>query len=359
MGKRDYYEVLGVARDASSKDIKSAYRKLAMQYHPDRNPGDEEAEARFKEAAEAYEVLSDDTKRGTYDRFGHEGLRGGGGFGGGFRNVDDIFEQFGDIFSDFFGFGGGGGNRRSARGVDLRLDMELSFEDAVFGTAREIEVPRKVTCETCDGSGAAAGTSRTPCTTCHGRGQVHHAQGFFTLTSTCPACHGRGSVIETPCEDCRGAGLQTEKRNVNVTIPPGVDDGTRLRLRGEGEAAMGGGPAGDLYVFLRVRPSEHFEREGIDLHYRAVISFVQAALGASVRVPTLEGEQSVEVPAGTQTGDQVVLRDHGVPRINRPTRGNLFVHFFVEIPRELNEKQRALLEEFAKEAGIHLGDSEE
>lgn len=355
MSKRDYYEVLGLARDASPKDIKSAYRKLAMQFHPDRNPGDEEAEAKFKEAAEAYEVLADEDKRATYDRFGHDGLKGGfRGGGGGFRSVDEIFEQFGDIFGDIFGFGGGGGGNRAARGVDLRMDMELGFEEAVFGTSREIIVPRNIGCSTCDGSGAAPGTERSPCSTCHGRGQVHHAQGFFTLTSTCPHCHGRGSVVETPCEDCEGRGLVREEREVQVTIPAGVDDGTRLRLRGEGESSQGGGPRGDLYVFLRVRPSEQFERDGSDLHFRAPISFVQAALGCELEIPTLEGSEVIEVPAGTQTGEQIVMRERGVPRVNRGSRGNLFIHFFVEVPRELNDRQRELLLEFADSAGIAL-----
>lgn len=351
MSKRDYYEVLGVPRDASPKDIKSAYRKLAMQFHPDRNPGDEAAENQFKEAAEAYEVLSDDDKRAAYDRYGHEGLRGGAGFGGGFRSVDDIFEQFGDIFGDFFGFGG---NRAAARGVDLRLDLELEFEEAVFGTTRDIKVPRNVSCKTCEGTGAAAGTERSPCATCHGRGQVHHAQGFFTLTSTCPTCHGRGSVVKNPCADCAGQGLVREEKEVHVTIPAGVDDGTRLRLRGEGEVASSGSARGDLYVFLRVRPSDRFEREGSDLHFRAPISFVQAALGCSIEVPTLEGPHVVDVPAGTQTGSQLVMRERGVPRVNRGGRGNLFIHFFVEVPRELNARQRELLLEFATDAGIAL-----
>lgn len=352
MNQRDYYEILGVARDASAKEIKAAYRKLALQYHPDRNPGDEVAEANFKEAAEAYEVLSDEQKRATYDRFGHAGLRGQGP-GGGFSSVDDIFQQFGDIFGDFFGFGGGG-NRRQARGADLRMDLELSFEEAVFGTSRDLVVPRHAGCETCSGSGAAPGTERTPCSMCHGRGQVHHSQGFFTLSSTCPQCHGRGSVVESPCEDCSGSGLVREERSVHVAIPAGVEDGTRLRLRGEGEAAQNGGERGDLYVFLRVRPSEHFERDGADLHYRAVISFVHAALGARITVPTLEGEDVIEVPRATQTGEQVLLRERGVPRLNRNSRGHLFVHFFVEVPRELTEHQRELLEQFAVDAGIEL-----
>lgn len=354
MSKRDYYEVLEVARDATAKEIKTAYRRLALQFHPDRNPGDEAAEGRFKEAAEAYEVLADEQKRPIYDRYGHEGLRGGGVGGGGFRSVDDIFEQFGDIFGDFFGFGGGGGGNRPQRGVDLRMDLELGFEEAVFGTTRDIVVPRNVGCETCDGTGAAEGTERVPCHTCHGRGQVHHAQGFFTLTSTCPKCQGRGSVVETPCEDCSGAGLKREEREVHVSIPAGVDDGTRLRLRGEGEVAQGGGARGDLYVFLRVRPSDQFEREGTDLHFRAPISFVQAALGCELEVPTLEGPEVIVVPAGTQTGEQIVMRGRGVPRVNREMRGNLFVHFFVEIPRELNARQRELLEEFAESAQIAL-----
>lgn len=355
MSQRDYYEVLDVQRDASAKEIKTAYRKLAMQFHPDRNPGDSEAEGRFKEAAEAYEVLGNPEKRSTYDRFGHEGLRGGAGFGGGgFRSVDEIFQQFGDIFGDFFGFGGGGGNSRGRRrGSDLRIDVQLEFFEAVFGTTKTLVVPRHSECEVCDGSGAAEGTERSACPTCHGRGQVHHAQGFFTLTSTCPKCSGRGSVVENPCENCDGAGLIREDREVSVTIPAGVDDGTRLRLRGEGEAVQGG-ERGDLYVFLGVKQSDIFERDGSDLHLRAPVSFVQAALGCELEIPTIEGTERIPVAPGTQTGDQTVLRERGIPRVNRQIRGNLFVHFFVEVPQDLTDRQRELLREFAEEAEIEL-----
>lgn len=357
MEKRDFYEVLGVRRDSSPKDIKTAYRKLAMQFHPDRNPGDADAEAKFKEAAEAYEVLSDPERRKMYDRFGHEGLRGGGGFGSGsFRSVDEIFEQFGDIFGDFFGFG-----RQSAtshqRGADLRVDLELEFEDAVFGVSKTLTVPRHTECGACDGTGAADGTQRTTCPNCKGRGQVHHAQGFFTLTSTCPTCRGTGSVVENPCEVCHGAGIVEEVREVQVAIPPGVDDGTRLRLRGEGEAGRNGGPRGDLYVFLHVQPSRVFERDGANLHLRAPISFAQAALGGKLEVPTLEGTETIDVPPATQTGEQYVLRGLGIPRVNREGRGNLFVHFFVEVPRKLTKKQRELLQEFARESGVEVDEA--
>jgi molecular chaperone DnaJ len=354
MSKRDYYEVLGVSRDADERTMKKAYRKLAMKYHPDRNPGDTDAEAAFKEAAEAYEVLSNPEMRARYDRFGHEGLRGGGG-GAGFHSVDDIFSQFGDIFGDFFGFGGRRQRRDGPqRGADLRYDMELTFEEAAFGTSREIEVPRHTTCETCSGSGAKPGTEPKRCGTCGGSGQMHHSQGFFTLTSTCPECRGQGTIIAERCPDCSGAGVIEETRQVSVKIPAGVDDGTRLRLRGEGEAGRRGGPTGDLYVFLHVKASDVFQRRDADLHIEAKVSAIHAALGGTIIVPTLGEPREVEVAPGTQYGDRVVLRNEGIQHVNRSTRGDIVVHFNVVTPTDLGEEQLQRLREFAEEAGLVL-----
>ncbi len=352
MSKRDYYEVLGVSRDAGDRELKKAYRTLAMKYHPDRNPGDEEAEKRFKEAAEAYEVLNDSEKRQIYDRFGHEGLSGRSG-GAGFSNVDDIFSQFGDIFGDIFGFGRQQRRGGPQRGADLRLDLELEFEEAVFGTSREVDVPRHTECETCEGSGAEPGTEPIVCGACQGRGQVHHSQGFFTLSSTCPECRGQGKIITSPCGDCDGSGLIEEVREVSVKIPPGVDDGTRLRLRGEGEAGRKGGPRGDLYVFLHVKSSEVFVREGSNLHLEAEISFVQAALGCDLEIPTLEDPATVKIKPGTQFGDTIKLDGRGIQRVNRPgARGDLVVHCKVTVPDTLSKKQRKVLEEFAEISDI-------
>lgn len=352
---RDLYEVLGVGREVDAKDLKKAYRKLAMQYHPDRNPDDPEAEAAFKEAAQAYEVLSDPERRQIYDRFGHEGLNGQMGGGSGFGNVDDILSQFGDIFGDFFGFGGGGRARSSAqRGADLRYDLEISFEEAVFGTSQTLKVPRHSDCENCEGSGAKPGTEPSVCGTCGGRGQVHHAQGFFTLTSTCPTCQGAGRVVKDPCEVCDGNGVIREERDVQVTIPAGVDDGTRLRLREEGEIGRRGGPRGDLYVFLRVTPSETFERDGSDIHFAARIPFVHAILGTNIKIPTLAQPTTIAVPAGTQHGDRTILRNEGIQRVNRQDRGDLVVHFLVEIPQEISDEQRELLKQFAELSELPL-----
>lgn len=355
MDKRDFYEVLGVPRDASPKDVKTAYRKLAMQFHPDRNPDDPLAESKFKEAAEAYEVLSNPDKRTSYDRYGHEGLGASAGFGGrGFSSVDDILNQFGDIFGDFFGFGSPAGSTRT-RGADVRVDVTLDFEEAVFGTTQTLAIKRHEKCQTCDGVGAADGSERVTCSTCQGRGQVHHAQGFFTLTSTCPVCRGAGSMVSNPCKDCHGEGIVEVVREVQVAIPAGVDEGTRLRLRGEGEAGRNEGSRGDLYVFLKVRPSPVFERDGADIHLRAPISFVHAAMGGTLEIPTLEGTEVVDVAPGTQNGDRTVLRGLGIPKVNRESRGNLFAHFVIEVPRELSDRQRELLVEFARESGQEVG----
>ena len=354
MSKRDYYEVLGVERQAEERELKKAYRKLAMQYHPDRNPGDEEAEAKFKEAAEAYEVLSNAEKRQLYDRFGHEGLQGRSGPGAGFGSVDDIFSQFGDLFGDIFGFGGGRRPGGPSRGADLRYDLELTFEEAVFGASKNVTVSRREECETCSGSGCKAGTSPEVCSYCRGHGQVQHQQGFFTLSSTCPHCRGAGKEIKNPCGTCKGSGVKAREKEVTVKIPPGVDSGTRLRLREEGEPGRKGGPRGDLYVFLHAQPSDVFERDGADLHLEVKISFVQAALGCEIEIPTLAGTTVIKVKPGTQFGDRITLRNEGVETINRAGRGDLFCHFIVTVPKKLTSKQRELLEEYAEEADIPI-----
>ncbi len=358
MSKRDYYEVLGVSRDASDKKLKKAYRKLAMKYHPDRNEGDKEAEKRFKEASEAYEVLSDPEKRKLYDKFGHEGLRGAGGGGrgaAGFDDMDDIFSQFGDIFGDMFGFGGQRRRGGPQRGADMRYDLELSFEEAAFGTTKNLTIPRHEQCEECDGSGAEPGTSPTTCPSCNGRGQVHHQQGFFTLSSTCPECKGSGEHISDPCAECGGEGQTRVENEVEVQIPAGVDSGTRLRLRREGENGQRGAPRGDLYVFLHVEESDKFERDGADLHYRKEISFVQAALGSELEIPTLEDDtESVTIKPGTQHGDRKILKNKGVAKVKGKGLGNLIVHLDVQIPTDLSKRQRELLEEFAEESDIDV-----
>lgn len=359
MSTRDYYEILGVSRDATDKELKKAYREKALKYHPDRNPDTDGAEKKFKEASEAYEVLSDPQKRKIYDQYGREGLRGAAGGrrgAAGFDSMDDIFSQFGDIFGDMFGFGGGRRRRGGPkRGADMRYDLELTFEEAAFGTTKNLTIPRHEHCEACDGSGAEPGTSPTTCTSCQGRGQVHHRQGFFTLSSTCPECNGSGEKITDPCAECGGEGQVRVEQEVEVEVPAGVDSGTRLRLRREGENGSRGAPRGDLYVFLHVEESDTFERDGADLHVREEISFVQAALGCEVEVPTLEEEsETVAVRPGTQHGDTRKLKNQGIANVKGSGRGDLFVHFDVTIPEDLSKKQRELLEEFAEESGIEV-----
>lgn len=359
MTKRDYYEVLGVSQDACESDIKRAYRKLAMKHHPDRNPGDPRAETRFKGAAEAYEVLSNPEQRQIYDRFGHEGLSGqtGGHGAPGFHDINDIFAEFGDIFGDMFGFGARGSERRGpSRGADLRYDLELSFDEAAFGTTKNITIARHSECGRCEGSGAEPGTDPTTCPTCNGEGQVEHTQGFFTLSSSCPQCSATGELIEDECQECAGAGIVEEHREVAVKVPAGVGNGTRLRLRGQGESGRGDGDRGDLYVFLHVQPSDIFERDGADLHYTAELSFIQAALGCEVEVPSLGEPKIVAFESGTQFGDTKVLRDEGVQQLGSSRRGNIIVHARIETPTELGDEQRRLLEEFARISGIDLGE---
>ncbi|MEO1267009.1 MAG: molecular chaperone DnaJ [Myxococcota bacterium] len=357
MDKPDYYELLGVSRDADERTIKKAYRKMAMKYHPDRNPGDTEAENTFKIASEAYEVLRDPEKRRLYDQFGHAGLGGGGGFSG----LDDIFSQFGDIFGDLFGGRSGGRRRGPARGPDMRYDLEVPFEEAVFGTKRTIEVPRHCACSHCEGSGAEPGTQPITCPTCGGRGQVYHQQGFFTLTTTCPRCRGKGQIIETPCNECDGTGRERTIREVTVRIPAGVDHGTRLRLRGEGEMGQSkGSTPGDLYVFLSVPQHPVFQRNEFDLHMPLEISFVEAALGARLTIPTLEEDQTITLKPGAQPGQKLILRDAGVPRLNGDGRGDIIAHLQVTIPTELDDTQTDLLRQFAQHSGIQtLPDAED
>ena len=359
MAKRDYYEILGVSKDVGEKELKRAYRKLAMKLHPDHNPDDREAEEKFKEAAEAYEVLSNPEKRSVYDKFGHEGLNRGGG-GPGFGDIEDIFSHM----SDMFGFGdlfGGRGRRRNAprRGEHLRYDMELSFEEAVFGTKTDIEVPRSEKCSSCDGDGAEPGSKARTCDTCGGRGQVHTTQGFFSVATTCPSCGGKGQVITNPCKKCHGAGRVVNTRKVTVRIPAGVDDGSRLRLRNEGEAGRNGGPPGDLYVFIAVKPHDSIERHGVHLHKIETISFVQAALGCELTIETLREAHTIKVPAGTQPGDSIIIKGEGVPQLNSSAVGDLIVQFKVEIPQKLSKKQRELLEEYASISEISVSPKKE
>lgn len=344
--KRDYYEVLGVARGASEQEIKSSYRKLAMQFHPDRNPNNPDAEEKFKEATEAYAVLADGEKRALYDRFGHAGVSNAGG--GGFDA--SAFQDLTDIFGDFFGFGdifGGGGRRRgrAQRGADLREDVNLEFEEAVFGTETKVVVRRHESCEECRGSGAAPGKAPVTCRSCAGRGQVRYQQGFFSIARTCPTCQGTGSVITDPCQKCKGEGRILRQKTVETKVPAGVEDGTRIRFNGLGEAGAFGGPAGDLYVVLHVKEHAFFERDGNDLHCVVPISFTQAALGAEIRVPTLEGEQILKVPDGTQSGTTLRLRGKGVPVLNGHGKGDLFVEVRIQTPGKLSKRQRELLQE--------------
>lgn len=347
MGKRDYYDVLGVSKQADEEEIKKAYRKLALQYHPDRNPGNKEAEEAFKEAAEAYDVLRDPQKRRIYDTYGHEGLQGAG-FSG-FSGFEDIFSSFGDIFQEFFSFGFGGSSRgrTAARpGGDLIHDLTVSFEEAVFGTEKEIEIETLTTCENCGGSGAEPGTRESVCPMCQGSGQVVQSQGFFRISTTCARCQGTGKVLVSPCSKCRGQGRVKSNRRVQVRVPAGVDTGTRLRLRGEGESGYRGGFAGDLYVRISVQPHEFFERDGDNLFAKVPISFVQAILGERIEVPTMEGSKSLDIEPGTQPGSVIRFSGEGVPRLRGRGRGDLFIEIEVKIPKSITPRQEELLREF-------------
>jgi molecular chaperone DnaJ len=349
MVKRCYYESLEVERSADDGQLKAAFRKLAMKYHPDRNQGDAKSEIKFKEINEAYEVLKDGDKRAAYDRYGHAAFeqgRGGGGPGFG----TDFASTFSDIFDDFFGMGG----RRSRgtgreRGADLRYNMEITLEDAYRGKAAQVSIPTSVTCETCSGSGAKAGTKPKACATCGGAGRVRAQQGFFTIERACPSCHGRGQTIESPCTSCSGAGRVTRERTLSVNIPAGVEDGTRIRLAGEGEAGLRGGPAGDLYIFLALAPHEFFQRDGADLYCEVPVSMVTAAIGGEFEVPTIDGNQSkIKVPAGTQSSRRFRLAGKGMPVLRQKQSGDMYVQVRVETPQNLTKRQRELLAEFEK-----------
>ncbi len=335
-----------MARAATDQEIKSAYRKLALQYHPDRNPNNPDAEEKFKEASEAYAILADSDKRAMYDRFGHAGVGGAGA--GGFDG--SAFQDFSDIFGDFFGFGemfsqGTRGRSRAQRGADLREDLTLEFEEAVFGTESEVTVRRQEACETCHGSGSAEGKTPAACRACAGRGQVRYQQGFFSIARTCPTCQGAGMVISDPCPKCKGAGRTLRQRTVEAKVPAGVEDGTRIRYAGLGESGIHGGPAGDLYIVLHVKEHPFFEREGNDLHCVIPVSFTQAALGTEIEVPTLEGAYVLKVPEATQSGTAFRIRNKGVPVLNGRGKGDLFVEVRVQTPGKLSKRQRELLEE--------------
>jgi len=347
MAKRDYYEVLGVNRDASDDDIKKAYRKLAMKWHPDRNPDNPKSEERFKEAKEAYEILTDAQKRPLYDQFGHAGVdqaAGAGGFGAGAAGAGfgNFADAFGDIFSDIFG-GGRGGRSSVYRGADLRYNLEISLEDAARGTETRIRIPAMEECATCKGSGAKPGTSPTTCPTCQGHGQVRMQQGFFSIQQTCPRCHGTGKIVASPCQTCGGAGRVKQHKTLSVKIPAGVDEGDRIRLSGEGEAGMNGGPAGDLYVVIHLKPHTVFTRDHNDLHCEMPISITTTALGGDIEIPTLDGYAKIKVPPGTQTGQMFRLRGKGIKGVRSSGHGDLICHVAVETPVNLTSRQRELL----------------
>jgi molecular chaperone DnaJ len=350
MAKRDYYEILGVAKNASEEEIKKSYRKLAMKYHPDRNPDSKESEDKFKEAKEAYEMLTNPEKRDAYDRYGHAGVDPNMGGGGGGAGAGGFADAFGDIFGDIFGGGRGGGGRGGGpqvyRGADLRYNLEITLEQAASGFDTTIRVPSWDKCESCSGSGAKAGTSASTCTTCNGHGQVRMQQGFFSIQQTCPKCHGTGKVITDPCSPCGGAGKIKRNKTLEVKIPTGIDNGMRIRSSGNGEPGMNGGPSGDLYVEIHIKPHPVFQREGDDLHCEMPISFVKAALGGEIEVPTLSGKASFTIPEGTQSGKTFRLRNKGIKGVRSGYPGDLFCHVVIETPVKLTEKQKEMLRDF-------------
>jgi len=356
VSKADYYEVLGVSRDCSEQELKSAYRKQALKYHPDRNPGDHAAEEKFKEASEAYQVLSDADKRAAYDRFGHAGL-GAQGFGAGpFAGGVDLGDIFGDLFGEMFTMGGapGGASRgsRTQRGDDLRFDMTIDFENAVFGIEKEVKIRRLETCGICGGKGSASGRGPSVCSHCQGRGQLRYQQGFFSVARTCVACSGTGTVISDPCSACRGEGRKTAEVKLNVKVPPGVEEGTRIRYGGEGDVGRVGGPKGDLYVILSIRPHDYFERHGYDLHCVLPISFPQAAMGDEFEIPGIDGPVNIKIPEGTQSGKELRIRGRGIPYLNERGKGDLIVKVLVQIPRKLNRAQRELVAKLAESMAV-------
>ena len=354
MAKADYYELLGVSRTASDSDLKAAFRKLAMKHHPDKNPGDAAAEAKFKELNEAYQTLSDPQKRAAYDRFGHAAFENGGmGGGPGFGN--DFASSMADIFEDLFGdLSGRRGGRRAdgrERGSDLRYNLEITLEEAYKGKTATLKVPTSITCDACAGSGAKPGSKPKTCSTCGGQGRVRASQGFFSIERTCPSCGGRGETIDDPCRSCGGAGRVTRERTLSVNVPAGVEDGTRIRLAGEGEAGLRGGPSGDLYIFLAIKPHPFLQRDGADLFCRVPVSMVTASLGGDLTVPVLDGQEvAVKVPEGTQTGKQIRLRGRGMPVLRAREHGDLYIQIVVETPQQLSPRQKELLREFERES---------
>jgi len=357
---RDFYEILGVDKGADQNAIKKAYRQMAMKYHPDKNPGDKQAEERFKEAAEAYGVLSDPQKKAQYDRFGHAGFQGFPGGGGGFHDVNDIFSAFGDIFGDFFGGQAGargrGSRSRTQRGSDLRYVMDIDLVDVLKGTEKSIEFEAEVQCKTCSGSGAKAGSSPDTCRTCRGTGQVVRQQGFFAMATTCSACGGEGQVIKDPCGGCRGQGRVPDKRKISVKVPAGVGTGTQLRMGGEGEGGYRGGPSGDLYVQINVKDDPRFERDGQDLHTEVKVDYLQALLGSQVKVLGLDGELTLDIQSGVQPGEILRMKGEGLPGLRNPKRGDLLAHIKVDIPKKLTRSEEESLRIIAKEKGLEVGE---
>jgi len=355
---RDCYEVLGVEKGADQDTIKKAYRKLAVQFHPDKNPGNKEAEEKFKECASAYEILSNPEKRARYDRFGFQGMGQGGSQG--FTDMEDIFSSFGDIFGDIFGGAAGGGRRsrnpnQPRRGADLRYMTEITLAEVIEGVERDIEFDTEETCETCDGSGAEKGSKPETCTTCGGHGQVRVSQGFFQMATTCPTCHGQGTMIKNPCKPCRGTGRQKQHRKIKITIPAGVDNGTRLRVTGEGEGGHKGGPAGDLYVEMRVRENPRFERDGENLYTKFQVPYLQLLLGGEVQIETVLGSATLEIPKGTEVGETLKLASEGVPSLRSGRRGDLYIQIGVQFPDKISKKEEELLKQLAEMQGVQVG----
>jgi molecular chaperone DnaJ len=349
VSRADYYEVLGVSREASDQELKSAYRKLALKYHPDRNPGDHAAEEKFKQASEAYQVLCDADKRAAYDRYGHAGVGAGGqSYGSPFAGGVDIGDIFGDLFGEMFSTGGSQRGSRQQRGDDLRFDLTIDFEDAIFGAETEVKIRRLEVCTTCGGRGSASGRGPTVCTQCQGRGQIRYQQGFFSVARTCGACGGAGSIIGDPCQTCRGETRITKELKLTVKVPPGVEEGTRIRYAGEGDAGRMAGPKGDLYVVLSIKSHELFERDGQNLRCVVPISFPQAALGAEIEIPGIDGPVNLKIPEGTQSGKELRIRGRGVPFLNEKANGDLIVKVVVQVPRKLSRAQRELVSKMAE-----------